>query len=130
MGLAAVQLARTMGARVIAVARGQDKMAALRQVSCAGTHCEMSARGRPVRGCPIAAPAAAPQTLPYHLAKRGCSAPLPSFLAPPSVPLVAGGSRRVHRHAVTCHALLHSRLPRRLVCGTRLAHQCLPHLPP
>lgn len=33
VGLAAVQLARTMGARVIAVARGQDKMAALKQAS-------------------------------------------------------------------------------------------------
>ncbi|PRW33214.1 quinone oxidoreductase 2-like protein isoform A [Chlorella sorokiniana] len=31
VGLAAVQLARTMGARVIAVARGHDKMAALKQ---------------------------------------------------------------------------------------------------
>lgn len=33
VGLAAVQLARTMGARVIAVARGQDKMVALKQAS-------------------------------------------------------------------------------------------------
>lgn len=36
VGLAAVQLARTMGARVIAVARGQDKMEALKRVSYSG----------------------------------------------------------------------------------------------
>ena len=34
VGLAAVQLARCMGARVVAVARGRAKMEALREVKC------------------------------------------------------------------------------------------------